>query len=615
MLKLPYGIADFASLRRDGYVYVDRTAHIRTMEELGRALLFVRPRRFGKSLWLHTLSTYYDVRLREEHPRLFGDLEAGRDPTPLAHRYFTLEWNFSNIDPLGGGSGDPVMGIGELLEDYVNATIEAFVSDYRGVLEEPVRVEKNVVRSFENLLAAIRQTPYKLYLLIDEYDNFANEILIGDEPTYRRLVSADGPFKRLMKQVKAATEGRGVERLFLTGVTPLVLSDLTSGLNIAKNVSLEEDLNALCGFTGTEVRELIGRILAERRGRGEASVAAEEALEMMRTWYNGYRFARPATEGATFDTLAAVYNPTLTLYFLDHLRRKGTYPRQMLDTNLAADENKLRFLGREAGGGDVLAEMVQTGEHLEVERIEERFTLSEMLTQASQNKTALGSFLFYFGMLTIEGETDWRWLRLAPPNLVVRKLYVEQTLRQLLEGDRSVPDLSSPARSLMLDGDIEPLLDLIEEKLFQRFSARDKRWHNELAVKTAFMALLFLDVNYRLFSEPAIEGAAPLGLGHGFADLVLLLRPDARSTPFSDLLLEFKVVKPEALGADTARLDLPSRDSLAQLAPVAAALDDAAAQARRYRAGLLARYGDTLRLRAWAVVAIGFRRLVAREVV
>ena len=602
MLKFPYGIADFASLIRDGYVYVDRTAHIRTMEELGRALLFVRPRRFGKSLWLHTLSTYYGIRHQAEHPLLFDDLAIGRDPTPLAHRYFTLEWNFSNIDPLGGGTGDPVAGIGTLLEDYVNGTIENFLTDHREHLDTPVRIEKSAVRTFGNLLAAVRQTPYKLYLLIDEYDNFANEILIGDEATYRRLIGADGPFKRLMKQVKAATEGLGVERLFLTGVTPVVLSDLTSGLNIAKNVSLVPALNALCGFTEEEVRGLLVRTAMERGGE----IPVEEAQGMLRTWYNGYRFA--------VDAVAEVYNPTLVLYFLDHLQREGTYPRQMLDTNLAADENKLRFLGREAGGGDVLAELVQTDEPLEVERVEERFTLSEMLGQAHREKTALGSFLFYFGMLTIEGETPRRTLRLAPPNLVVRKLYVEQTLHLLLADERGVPDLGSPAWELMENGRIEPLLDLIEEKLFPRFSARDKRWHNELAVKTAFMALLFQDVNYRLFSEPSIDGAAPLGQGHGFADLVLLLRPDARSTPLSDLLLEFKVVKPEELGEDAARLDVLERSNLARAAPVAAALDDATAQARRYRSGLRSRYGDSLRLRCWAVVAIGFVRLVAREV-
>ncbi len=599
-MKLPYGLADFPRLITDGYVYLDRTAHIRRLEELGQTLLFVRPRRFGKTLWLQTLAAYYDLRRADEHQRLFGGLEIGADPTPSAHRYFILHWNLSNVDPLG-----TVESIGEALDDYVNGTIENFLSDYRDHLSEPVRIEKSPLRTFGNLLAAIRRTPYKLYLLIDEYDNFANEILMSDEATYRRLVHADGPFKRLMKQVKAATEGLGVERLFLTGVTPVVLSDLTSGLNIAANVSLASDLNALCGFTEDEIRRLLADLAAEQAGKG-TPFAATEALDMLRTWYNGYRFA-PAAEDA-------VYNPTLTLYFLDHLQREGTYPRQMLDTNLAADENKLRFIGREIDGGDVLAELVQTGEPLEVEKIEERFTLSDMLAHARENRTALGSFLYYFGMLTIDSETPRRTLRLVPPNLVIRKLYIEQTLRQLLAGERRPPNVGGPAWELMEKGDIEPLLELVEEKLFPRFSARDSRWMNELAVKTAFVALLFQDLNYRLLSEPAIEGAAPAGGGHGFADLVLLLRPDARSTPLYDLLFEFKLVKPEELGMDAERLAVLGRDALAELPALGAALDSAAAQARRYRAGLAERYGDVLRLRSYAVVALGFSRLVAREV-
>ena len=175
-------------------------------------------------------------------------------------------------------------------------------------------------------------------LLIDEYDNFANEIMMSDEGTYRRLVHADGPFKRLMKQVKTATEGQGIERLFLTGVTPVVLSNLTSGLNIAKNVSLASDLNALCGFTEEEIRGLLERLADERSAQAGGDFSVDEALEMMRTWYNGYRFAPASGQ--------QVYNPTLALYFIDHLQREGTYPRQMLDTNLAADENKLRFLAR-----------------------------------------------------------------------------------------------------------------------------------------------------------------------------------------------------------------------------------------------------------------------------
>ena len=601
-MKFPYGIADFALLRRDGYVYIDRTSHIPRLEELGRSLLFVRPRRFGKSLLLNTLATYYDIRRRSERETLFGDLAIGREPTLSAHNYFVLKWNFSKIDPLGGGATDVVRGIGGLLEEYIHGSIQNFLTDYEGYLETPVPIEKSAVRTFGNLLTAIRQSPYKLCILIDEYDNFANEILIGDESTYHRLVQADGPFKSLMKQVKAATEGEGVERLFLTGVTPLVLSDLTSGINMAANVSLEDSVRSLCGFTEAEVRNLLEDVAQERGG----DFSVDEALNMMRTWYNGYSFApgKPPE----------IYNPTLALYFLQHLQRRGSYPRQMLDANLAADENKLRFLGREAGGGDVLAELVQTEEPLEVDWVEDHFTLSEMRAQARQDKTIVGSFLYYFGMLTLTGDTPRRTLLLGPPNLVVRKLYIEATLRQLLADERESPDLSSPAWDLMEHGKIEPLLKLVEEKLFPRFSHRDKRWFNELAVKTAFAALLFQDINYRLFSEPSIDGAAPRGKGHGYADLVLLLRPDARATPLHDLLLEFKLVRPEDLGMDAEQLAVVSRETLSEAAPVAAALEQATDQVQRYRAGLSARHGSSLKLRSWVVVAVGFERLVAREV-
>lgn len=197
---------------------------------------------------------------------------------------------------------------------------------------------------------------------------------------------------------------------------------------------------------------------------------------------------------------------------------------------------------------------------------------------------------------------------------MVKKLYVDETLRLLMAGQRGAPNLGEPAWELMEHGNVEPLLRLVEERLFPSFSQRDSRWMNELAVKTAFMALLFQDVNYRMLSEAGIAGGSVKGDGHGYADLVLLLRPDARSTPFHDLLFEFKHVKVDALGEDAQRLDVLGRDELERLPAVRAELEAGARQARSYRAGLVERYGDVLRLRSFVVVALGFERLVAREV-
>jgi len=198
-MRIPYGVSDFYSLRTEHNVYVDRTDRIRVLEGLGKSLLFLRPRRFGKSLWLSTLAAYYDLRRADEHERLFGDLAIGKAPTPLAHRFFVLRWDFSKInpDPPPWGVNADVNSrhdrLGNEINGYLKTSIEVFLLDYREHLPEPPRLGEDPFHNLERLLAAIRRTPYRLYLLIDEYDNFANEIVTSDAETYHDLVRSDGP--------------------------------------------------------------------------------------------------------------------------------------------------------------------------------------------------------------------------------------------------------------------------------------------------------------------------------------------------------------------------------------------------------------------------------------
>ena len=450
-MKVPYGIADYYALRTEGHVYVDRTAYIPTIEELGKSLLFLRPRRFGKTLWLRTLACYYDLRYAGEHERLFGGLAIAGNETPLAHRYFVLEWDFSKINPDPPPRGVNVSvtsrpeRIGNEIHSYLNGSLTSFVSDYREHLPQSVAIDEgDAFRTLNDVLAAIRRTPYKLYLLIDEYDNFANEVMTADPEVYQSLVHADGPFKYLFKWVKAATTGQGLDRLFITGVSPVVMSDVTSVLNIARGVYLHPELADLCGFTDAEIDGLLARAIAE----GDDAVAAKA---MMRQWYNGYRFVPEATE--------KIYNPTLALYFLLHLQERRGYPRQMLDSNLAADESKLEYLGQVALGQEAVIRLIRSGEPLEIERLEERFTLHSMLERSAQDATFLGSFLYYFGMLTLVGETPERSLLLAPPNLVMQGLYVDQVLRFLLPRGQTRDAAVEAKRPLLHDGEIEPLLN------------------------------------------------------------------------------------------------------------------------------------------------------------
>ncbi len=430
-MKIPYGIADFYRLRTRGQLYVDRTDRIAVVEELGESLLFLRPRRFGKSLWLSTLAAYYDLRLAGEHDRLFGDLAIGKTPTPLAHRFFVLRWDFSKInpDPPPWGVNTNVSSrherLGNEINGYLNTTIETFLIDYHEHLPEAPRLGDDPFHNFERLLAKIRQTPYRLYLLIDEYDNFANEVLVDDQDVYQGLVRSDGPFKYLFKWVKGLMAGSGLERLFITGVSPLVMSDVTSGMNIARSVYLKPVLADLCGFTSGEVDDLLAAAMSER---DDYQLSAEDASQMMREWYNGYRFALRVPE--------RVYNPTLVFYFLLNLLEEGCSPDRMLDSNLAADEGKLEYLaglaagpetaGRGLAGQQTVIDLIRKDQPLEVRQLLDRFTLKELLEQSAQDTSFLGSYLFYFGMLTLrQEETEQQTLELKVPNEVMHRLWRE----------------------------------------------------------------------------------------------------------------------------------------------------------------------------------------------
>ena len=602
-MKIPYGIADFYALRTEGYLYVDRTDHIRAVEEAGKALLFLRPRRFGKSLWLRTLACYYDLRYADEHERLFGDLAIGTDPTGEAHRYFVLAWDFSDIDPdppprgVNAGVASRLERIGNEIHRHLVSTLETFLSRYHEHLPVPVELTSDAFTSLDRVLAAVEQTPYKLYVLVDEYDNFANEVMTAAPEVYEDLVQTDGPFKRLFKWVKRSMAGQGLERLFLTGVSPVVMSDITSGLNIARNVYLSPQLNGLCGFREDEIHDQLGTVLRERAEQGaDDAVTVDDALGMMREWYNGYRFAPDATE--------KVYNPTLALYFLLELQEQGKYPRQMLDANLAADEGKLEYLSRVASGQDAVIDVIRDDEPLEVEQLADRFTLRSMLERSGQDASFLGSYLYYFGMLTLDGVTHRRTLLLSPPNQVVKKLYADRILRFLLPLGEHRTASRHPSWDVMEGGAIEPLFDFIEETVFATLSNRDAAWANELTVKTVFLTLLWNDAGYVVHSEPELD--------HRYADLCLLRRSDARTSSLVDLLFEFKRLSLTELGMSGKDVKAESRDELVRLDPVKKALDQAETQLAAYRRTLEKRSGGDLKLWAWAVVALGFERLVAR---
>ena len=592
-MKFPYGICDFYKIMTENYFYVDRTSRIRLIEEIGPQLLFLRPRRFGKSLLLSMLENYYDVARADEFETLFGHLAIGQNPTPRHNQYFVLKWDFSGIDSWGD-----VSQIRQALHNHINGCIEQFAVYYRDLLNYDLELNPtDALRSLQSVLAAVQQTPYQLYLLIDEYDNFANEVMMASQPTdrerYESLLYGEGLLKTIFKAVKAASAGRGLDRVFITGVSPVVLSDITSGYNVAENIYFKPQFNDLCGFWESEIQSALKEMVKECNLPVEQ---AAQALSMMRTFYNGYAFSPGKVD--------FVYNPTLALYFMKNFQEICQSPEEILDSNLTMDREKLAYISKLPGGGQLILDALNEDQPLTVQRLANRFSLADMLA-ATKDRSFMASLLYYFGILTFGGRTVFGELILKIPNLVVRELYVACLQDMLLPDAQDKDEGRQAARTLYQTGDLQPLCDFVEQRYFKAFDNRDYLWANELTIKTAFLTLLFNDLFYIIDSETALE--------RSYADLTLILRPEMRRYQLLDLLLEFKYVSLAEAGLTGDEAQTLRREQIKDLAPVQQKLQAAQTKLRSYRQILQAHYGEPLRLRSYAVVSLGFERLVWAE--
>jgi len=590
-VKLPYGNADFYKIITEDYVYIDRTDKIQWIEKAGETLLFLRPRRFGKSLLVSMLENYYDVAKAQQFEKLFGHLAIGTNPTEKHSQYLILKWNFSMVQTYGD-----ITEIRNALHDHLNGGIRDFAIRYKSILSEQIEINRdNASSSLMSALSSAQTTPYKIYLLIDEYDNFANEVLMAGESDsqerYHRLIEGEGMLKTIFKAIKAGTEGRGIDRVFITGVSPVVMSDLTSGFNIATNIYLEPEFNDLCGFWESEVAERLYQIAKECNLPPQK---AKEALEIMRSFYNGYSF--------TYQQMPLIYNPTLVLYFMEHFNRRCEYPRRILDSNLAMDKGKITYISMLPHGDAVVKNALSEEQPLAIAEIADRFGVKEMLFAVKDNSFMV-SLLYYFGVLTLtDKETDYGELIFKIPNLVIRKLYVERLQEMFLPRFEELDRAQRVARVFSQTGDMQPLCDFMEDYYFKVFDNRDYRLSNELTIKTAFLTLLFNDVFYIMDSETALE--------RGYADLTMIVRPDMRRYKLLDILIEFKYLNLSDSGLKSSEIKSKGIDELKSLASVQEQLTESKAQLAQYQKGLEAKYGEVLRLRIYSVVALGFERLV-----
>jgi len=594
MLKFPYGISDFYLLKTENYFYVDRTSHIRFIEQAGYQLLFLRPRRFGKSLLLSMLENYYDVAKAHEFKRLFGALAIGQNPTKKHNQYLMMKWDFSVIEPQ-----NEVKGLRKSLHDHLNNQIKRFAQRYHDYFSYTIEIdEQNAISSFESALIAVQSSDYQLYLLIDEYDNFANELMMGrgkiDPARYKALLSAESSLKTFFRTIKSASSGRGLERVFITGVSPVLMNDITSAYNVATNIYFEPEFNDLCGFQALEIKTVLTQIVKEC---GFEKEKMTQALNLIQAFYNGYCFNESSAQN--------IYNPTLALYFFQSFQKGCRYPRQMLDDNLTMDLNKLTYLSRLPNGRTLIWQALNESPPLILSLLANRFGIDQML-KTTQSTQFIVSLLYYLGILTLDGETALGKLRFKIPNLVVRKLYVEHLFESLLPQETKREEVRLLAEEFYQTGHLQPLCDFIEQRYFKVFDNRDYKTANELTIKTAFLTVLFNDVFYLIDSEKAYE--------RRYADLTMIVRPDFRQGPLRDFIFEFKYLKLAEVKLSGDSVKQLTLSELKALEPVKEKLAESKEQLLDYQTRLESKLGEELKLQLISIVAVGFDRLVWQTV-
>ena len=398
--KIPYGISDYRVIQDENYLYVDKTRFIEELEYLNTKYpVFLRPRRFGKTLLVSTLQYYYDKNCADEFDALFGDTYIGTHKTALANQYYVLRFDFSKLD------AESEETLKKSFYRSVLVRLDDFCVYYGLDISITESNDYNVADLLDRFLIKVNQIiDRKLYIMIDEYDHFANAIL-SNRQVFAKITSKEGFVRSFYEVFKTHTSGSCIDRIFITGVTSLTLDSLTSGFNIAKNVSMSPKLNEMAGFTSEETKTLLK----------EAEVTdIEKTMELLTENYNGYRFHKRAEN--------KVFNSNMVLYFLDEYQEEQGIPHQLTDPNMTSDYRKLTAmfdLFEEEETKQAVLEQIMSNESLETDII------TNFDFHSHFRKADFLSLLFYLGLLTITGEGTLYDVQLQTPNYVIRDIYYQ----------------------------------------------------------------------------------------------------------------------------------------------------------------------------------------------
>lgn len=518
---LPYGVADFATVIEQNLYYVDKTMFIPELEKQPRNLFFIRPRRFGKSIFLSMLYSYYDCTQSHKFQSLFGNLWIGQHPTPLQGKYQVLFLDFSQIT----GNIDKLE---TKFNSYLSINLDAFVrqySEYYQAEMEEILAQEDFEEKMELIFKAAKAHQYHLYLIIDEYDNFTNVILNErGEKVYHAITHADGFYRDVFKKFKG-----NFERIFMMGVSPVTLDDVTSGFNIGWNISIKPEFDEMLGFSTTDVVEMF--TYYKEHGSIPADSDIDAIVNDMKPWYDNYCFAKQALKKKT-----RMFNCDMVLYYLRNYMDAGCPPEEMIDPNTRTDYGKMKKLlqfdkldGERKGIIRKIAEEEQI-----VTQLYESFSAYQI-----PKAEIFPSLLFYYGMLTIKG-TRGSKLILGIPNNNVRKQYygyLEEEYQAKAYVD--VNQLTDYYYDMAYDGKWEEGLRFMADAYAKVSSVRDGI-EAERNLQGFFMA--YLNLNDYYITAPELE------LNHGYCDFFLL--PDlTHYASQHSYILELKVLSKKDFSA------------------------------------------------------------------
>ena len=522
--RIPYGISDFKQVLEENKYLVDKTMFFEKMELAGNFLFLVRPRRFGKSLFLNMLEAYYDINEKDNFDQLFAGLYVADHPTEYRNRYQVMHLDFSHV-------GSDIENLKNNFNNYLSGCCESFAKKYASLypkgFEDYVYRGKTGIDMFNRINHAAHDAGCRLYLVVDEYDNFTNNVLnVKGQQAYHELTHGTGFYRDVFKLFKGM-----FDRIIMLGVAPITLDDLTSGYNIALNMTIDPRFNQMLGFSEEEVRQMI-RYYHEV-GAIKPEITEDSIIADIKPWYDNYCFAKDS-----FGKEPSMFNSDMVCYYMSTLIDTGSKPEEMVDPNTKTDYKKLRNL---IEIGNMTEERRQTIYDI----VHTGYTISTINSyfpaESITDEDNFISLLFYYGMLTIRG-TLGAALKLGIPNNNVRIQYYNYLMQAFQQiRPTSLSQLNVPFYQAAVEGSWRPMMDFIL-----------KAYHDTTAVRQLIEGERNLQgfINAYLSLDPYYLVAPEMEFSHGYCDFFLLPNDTVYPMVAHSYILELKYLKTDATDAE-----------------------------------------------------------------